>query len=72
MENMTSQRWIVSYDNVQPIRDLYDGCQRVIYGIGYSARATRQGFEVMFFSENLHVPPLIGAVTPIEQVQRLL
>lgn len=72
LDNLTNQRWIVSYDNVLPIRNLYDGCQRVIYGIGYSARTTRQGSEVMFFSENLHVPPLVGAVNPIEQAQRLL
>jgi len=70
--NLTRQKWIVSYDNVQPIRDIYEGCQRVIYGIGYSARGTRQGSEVMFFSENLHVPQLVGAVTPIEQLPRLL
>ena len=72
LDNLTTQRWVVSYDNVQPIRDLYDGCQRIIYGIGYSARTTRQGSEVMFFSENLHVPPLVGAVSAIEQAQRLL
>jgi len=65
--NITRQRWIVSYDNVPQIRDLYDGCQRVIYGIGYSARSTRQGSEVMFFSENTCVPQLVGAVTPTEQ-----
>ena len=72
LDDLINQRWIVSYDNVQPIRALYDGCQRVIYGIGYSARAARQGSEVMFFSENLHVPALVGAVTPIEQAQGLL
>ena len=71
-EGLTRQKWVVSYDNVHPIRDLYEGCQRVIYGIGYSARSTREGSEVMFFSESLHVPPLTGAVTCIEQVPRLL
>ncbi|MBC7637386.1 MAG: DNA adenine methylase [Acetobacteraceae bacterium] len=71
-DNLAKHRWIVSYDNVQPIRDIYSGCQRVIYGIGYSARGTRQGSEVMFFSESLDVPPLIGAVMPIEQIPRLL
>jgi DNA adenine methylase len=72
VSKLTKQRWIVSYDNVQPIRDIYDGCQRVIYGIGYSARDTRQGSEVMFFSENINVPPLVGAVTPIEQQALLI
>jgi DNA adenine methylase len=70
---IAAQRWIVSYDDVQPIRELYPGCQRAIYGIGYSARTTRRGAEVMFFDENLVVPPLVGAIAPIEEPQlRLL
>lgn len=72
MDKLTKQRWIVSYDNVPQIRDLYDGCQRVIYGIGYSARSTRQGSEVMFFSDNLSIPPLTGAVKTIEHPLQLL
>jgi DNA adenine methylase len=70
-QEITDQRWIVSYDNVSEIRDLYSGCRRVIYGIGYSARSTRQGSEVMFFSEGLEVPPLVGAISPIEE-QRVI
>lgn len=67
---LSTHNWIVSYDNVQPIRDMYFGCQRAIYGIGYSARAARKGSEIMFFSETLYVPPLVGAVTPTEQPAR--
>lgn len=55
------QRWMVSYDNVPEIRDLYKGCQRVVYEIGYSARqSSPAGKEVMFFSDALYVPPLVG------------
>jgi DNA adenine methylase len=71
-DRIVKQRWVVSYDNVPQIRDLYDGCQRAIYGIGYSARGSRTGSEVMFFSDKLSVPPLVGAVTPIEEQRRLL
>jgi len=66
-EQVSTQRWIVSYDNVPQIRDLYGGSQRVIYGIGYSARNVREGSEVMFFDESLAIPPLTGAVNPIEE-----
>lgn len=66
-EQVVEQRWIVSYDNVSEIRELYEGCPRVIYGIGYSARNVREGSEAMFFSENLSVPKLTGAITPIEE-----
>jgi D12 class N6 adenine-specific DNA methyltransferase len=54
------QRWIVSYDNAQPIRDFYRGYQRLAYGLGYSAREAREGSEVIFFSDSLRPVPLIG------------
>jgi DNA adenine methylase len=56
------QRWIVSYDNVPAIRDLYEGARHVVYDIGYSARSASQGSEVMFFCEGLKVPRLIGPI----------
>jgi len=61
-ERISGQQWIVSYDNVQPIRELYHECRRVIYDIGYSARSARRGAEVMFFCDGLEIPPLMGAV----------
>ncbi len=56
------QKWIVSYDNVQPIRDLYLGSRHITYDIGYSARSASRGSEVMFFCDELKVPPLIGPI----------
>lgn len=57
------QQWIVSYDNVPAIRDLYKGCQRMVYEIGYSARpSSKEGREAMFFSDSLEVPPMVGPV----------
>lgn len=61
------QRWIVSYDDVPEIRDMYAERQRVSYGIGYSARRSHKGAEVMFFDDNLVVPELSGSITLIEQ-----
>ncbi|HTX35995.1 MAG TPA: DNA adenine methylase [Bryobacteraceae bacterium] len=57
---LVRQRWIVSYDNEAAIRDLYKGHQTISYSLGYSARDAREGAEVMFFSDSLHVPPLVG------------
>jgi DNA adenine methylase len=57
---LVRQRWIVSYDNVQPIRELYKGSQRLAYGLGYSAQSAREGSEVIFFSDSLRVCPLVG------------
>jgi DNA adenine methylase len=57
---LVRQRWIVSYDNVQPIRELFKGSQRLAYGLGYSAQSAREGSEVIFFSDSLRVCPLVG------------
>jgi len=67
--NMKRKHWIVCYDNVAPIRKLYSGFRSVVYNVGYSARETRTGREVMFFSPKLeNVPSLVG---PIKQVGKL-
>lgn len=66
-KQVATQRWIVSYDNVPAICDMYSARRRAIYNIGYSARATRQGSEVMFFCDSLKVPPLVGAVAATEE-----
>jgi DNA adenine methylase len=66
-DNMQRRYWIVSYDNVDQIKKLYSGFRSVVYNVGYSARETRQGREVMFFSPGLTIPKLVG---PIQQVGR--
>jgi len=65
-ERITEQRWIVSYDNVPAICDLYSERRRVMYSIGYSARTTKQGSEVMFFSDTLTIPALVGRIVAQE------
>lgn len=60
------QRWIVSYDNEPAIRELYKGSPHLVYDIGYSARSSRHGSEVMFFGDGLKVPPLVGSITLTE------
>lgn len=50
------QNWIVSYDNVQQIRDMYKRCHRWIYELSYNAQDRYQGAEIMFFSPNLRMP----------------
>jgi DNA adenine methylase len=64
---LTRQHWIVSYDNVEPICAMYAERRRAVYSIGYSARETRKGSEVMFFSDGLNAPALVGPVTSTEE-----
>jgi len=51
-------RWIVSYDNVEPIRELYAESVTVEYEINYSARRATVGSEVIFFDDQLALPKL--------------
>lgn len=48
--------WIISYDNVDAIRTLYQRYRSVSYGISYSAQARYQGKEALFFSDKLVMP----------------
>lgn len=67
-EEMGERAWIVSYDNVEPIKTLYSGLRRVVYNVGYSVRENRQGSEVMFFAPGLEVPELVGPVKQMEPI----
>ncbi|WP_422000668.1 DNA adenine methylase [Reyranella sp.] len=65
---MKARHWIVSYDNVPEIRKLYAGFRRLSYNVRYTARERYEGKEVMFFSDKLSVPNLVG---PVQQVGKL-
>ena len=64
---LSRQKWIVSYDNVPEIRALYAKCRSIVYTIGYSARSTKSGTEVMFFHDGLKIPDLAGPLSLVEQ-----
>lgn len=48
--------WIVSYDNVAEISQIYCGYDQEQFGINYSARAYARGSEIMIFSNGLKRP----------------
>lgn len=51
-------RWIISYDDVPEIRELYKGYQNITYSLSYSAADRYKGKEIMFFHHKLVVPPV--------------
>jgi DNA adenine methylase len=57
-KNKQPFNWLVSYDNVDPIKDLYSGSTAVEYNINYSARSASTGSEVIFFDPTLILPKL--------------
>jgi DNA adenine methylase len=60
----TRFHWLVSYDNVQDIRELYSRYRRVTYELRYTAAERQSGAEVMFFSPHLVVDPAVRALLP--------
>ena len=48
--------WIVSYDNVAEIQQMYAFAKPYAYGLNYTAQRRYTGSEVMFFSRRLEAP----------------
>ncbi|MFS0556359.1 DNA adenine methylase [Brevibacillus sp. 179-C 9.1 HS] len=49
-------KWIITYDNVQEIKDLYGKYRQQVYSLSYSAANRYQGKEVMIYSDNIIIP----------------
>lgn len=47
--------WVLSYDNVEQIREMYLVNKSFSYNLNYSAQAKYIGSEIIFFSDNLTV-----------------
>lgn len=56
IKSITDINWIVSYDNVKEIRDLYEDCIQKEFEFYHTAYEIRQGKEILFFSPNLKMP----------------
>jgi DNA adenine methylase len=48
-----SYKWIVSYDDVKPIKKMYDDYKDITYLLRYTAGSKRHGSEIIFISDNL-------------------
>jgi DNA adenine methylase len=48
--------WIVSYDNVEEIRSMYQYARSFTYSLNYTAQRRYFGAEVMFFGDRLQAP----------------
>lgn len=56
IQEKVKRPWIVSYDNVDPIRAIYAERRQKIYEIGYSARKVYNGSEVIIYSDDISIP----------------
>lgn len=55
IQSINSPHWILTYDDVLPIRKLYVGYKCKKFKLRYSAHKSSFGQELMFFSNNLYV-----------------
>lgn len=55
------QKWIVSYDDVQEIKEIYAGLRQETFGLHYSAGTRYKGSEVFVYCDGLKTP---GDIVP--------
>jgi DNA adenine methylase len=55
IKSIKSAPWVVSYDDVPDINELYDDCNSLNYQLPYCPRSSRVGKERIFFSRGLVV-----------------
>ena len=67
IQSLKCVNWIVSYDDVRPIHEMYDKSAWLRYTLSYSARNKTRGREAMFFSKGLIVPDV---PKPLVEVDR--
>lgn len=56
ISQLKNKKWIISYDSVDEIKNLYSQFRQLQYTINYSASSTSMGKEIMIYSDNLHIP----------------
>ncbi|WP_142784573.1 DNA adenine methylase [Changchengzhania lutea] len=58
IKSIQNIKWIVSYDNVPEIQNLYSECNRKEFSFKHTAYEIREGKEILFFSENIKQPKI--------------
>ena len=58
IKSIENIKWIVSYDNVPQIQQLYQECQKKEFSFNHSAYKSRVGKEILFFSNNIKQPKI--------------
>lgn len=50
---LKNRKWIVSYDNVHEVKNMYRGTTQFEFSLNYSLQTKKSGSEVMFLSKNI-------------------
>lgn len=56
ISKVNDQKWIITYDDVSQIRNLYSNYRKRTFKLSYSAGSSnKQGKEIMIFSDNIYI-----------------
>jgi DNA adenine methylase len=69
VSGVRTHRWLVSYDDVQPIREMYDSFHGIQYELSYSAHDSKHGREVMYFCDELEIPATAESFLPLAHIR---
>lgn len=58
IKSIKNIKWIVSYDNVPEIQELYKECPKKEFSFKHTAFEIRDGKEILFFSNNIQQPEI--------------
>lgn len=56
IQRRDNMNWIVTYDNHEFIRELYNNYPCIVYKLPYSAGATKEGSELLIHTSNITIP----------------
>lgn len=55
ISSITQCKWLVSYDPVEEIKELYSDFRKIEYELVHSAHISKHGAEILFFSDNIEI-----------------
>jgi DNA adenine methylase len=59
VKKLKNAKWVMTYDNVSFIKNLYQDFRQIPYLINYSAVKASKGKEIMVFSNDMYIPKLL-------------
>lgn len=69
ISTLEDKYWLISYDNVNVIRELYRQHRQQKFTLNYSATEPKKGTEVLIFSDSLDVPEITNPTHKSEILQ---
>lgn len=66
ISSLQNNYWLVSYDNVPEINELYQKYRKQVYNLNYHAAQASMGSEILIFSDKLLVPQLSNPIDKTE------